>query len=329
MVSIIKQSPAPRSLKTNIAHATYYVKRFFWLIPLTNIGENPDQYNLGPYMHFILILSLFVILFFLILFIFRHKVKAKLLQIFDYIITYKIVKKLIVNWCILLLYLRGYFELETKVLILLFSTPNILYILNLLFKFFPSLETPLILTSFWFTTALCCYSIDDLCIFLSKILLKEITFNLIFTEELEKTIKLKDNPIIQSGIFTLGGKLTAAGQAAIYTGMTAALTGISITAINAWAGLKRDQATAQENESQRQADAKKRQEDYRENRRQRQATARENERQRQARARENERQRQATARENEEQRQATARENEKQRQHERDRWEENKKGKWF
>jgi hypothetical protein len=216
---------------------------FFWLPLFTHVGEQPYVYDpQSP-----------IILFFgILLYLFIRRLIDYIPQLFSEALNNSLFRKLVVYYCLALLYIRGLFEKEHKIVIFSMTIPNLLFFVNFFVEEISLTSSYWVLASIWFSTGITLYAVDDLCIFLSKLLREEIKLS-IFVKYLSQVIDNMDNDNIRAGIFTTPGKLSVAGQAAIFTGVIACIAGLSTTSINTWYNFKRDQMATEQADRDRQA----------------------------------------------------------------------------
>jgi hypothetical protein len=231
---------------------------FYWFPLLLHVGEHPDVYDLRSPVFLIPIVLFYI--FGILLFLFRAKLLDRIHKLFSKAIKNKLFKKLVINYCLALFYVRGLFEREHKIIIFGMMFPNLVYFINYFVEEISLTSSCWVLVGIWFSTGITLYAIEDLCIWLSKLLREDVKTS-IFVNDLSQVINNMDNDILHAGIFTTAGKLSAAGQAAIFSGVATGIIGISTTSINTWYNFKRDQMAFEQAERQRQAEAAQRERD--------------------------------------------------------------------
>lgn len=295
--------------------------RFFGLFALFTIAEDPVKYNLTPYQNTIYIMVFVLVFIGTLTFLLKDLLTEVSVTIFYYFLQFSLSRKFVCYYCYMILHVRGFFEFEYLVIPLLFGAPNVLFLINWCLELIPLFSNWFLLMLLWFSIGMTLLTWDQIGARVDTMLKEHPTdpFSTMFETFLAE--KRSVSPFLHAalGLGTLK-KLSAAGQAAIFAGATAALTGISVAAINVWYNDRKDQRVAEQKEKDRQAYAEQEE-------KKRQAYAEQEEKKHQAYAEQEEKKRQAQAAEARKDREAkkerkTAKyaENEAQRKHEKEHW---------
>jgi hypothetical protein len=187
-----------------------YNKAYLWLFGLFQIAENPDTFDLSPYIHYIYLSSFLFIILGIFLFSLRDKIFALIKKIGFKLLLNQNVLMFTCYYLYLIFALRKIFDRHNAIIIsIIMGIGHISFLSNLLLNPDGFLAKPVFWMLLWFTLGVTLISLDQFT-------------NKMFTPP----------PFNESGFFTKLGTLTAAGQAAIYAGIATSLTAITIASLN-------------------------------------------------------------------------------------------------
>ena len=194
----------------------------------------------------------------LILLYFRKAILKYLNALFFYLLKNYICQEVICWYSYLVIMLRGVFETQSPLLILLFTMPNFLYLYETLANHDSILANPFLWMSFWFSLGLSLISLDQLGSKISMLCKESLDhpFSKVFNDFLKRRSKTS-KPFLEKGFLPTFGKLSAAGQAALFTGGFALVTGIGVTSANIWYNERKDARKAAKEDADRAAQTAK------------------------------------------------------------------------
>ena len=259
---------------------------FFSLLALFTIAEDPITYNLSPYSNYLKIVGFGFILMCIIAFCLKDRIVKLYMTLFYILLKYRLPRTVICYYCYVIMHIRGYAELHFVPYSVFFGLPQVAFFVNWILEFSPFFANWFLLMLIWFSIGITFLSWDQIGINVSKIL-EEPTHPFTNAYKAFETTKLPLAPFYHAGFGTIK-KLTAAGQAAILAGVTTAIGGIGVAALNVWGNDRRDQRAAEQANQHREEQA-------REAQRNRDAQATEAQRNREEQAREAQRNRDAQA----------------------------------
>jgi len=226
-------------LKILLANIKYSIKEFFilndslirtGLLPLLVLIDNPETYYLTFNGSLIAISCLVLLVIFLTFF--KEDIKSLIFAFLHYMYNFKIIKKIVNYYLFALVVWKGLFEIEYYLLPFIFILPNCIFIFDVITKTYPYLDNPLFLAAFYLSIGVLFISIDEIVSTFVNLVEKNpshflATNYLLWVEENKKIIHYTKD-FYYRGFFTGAGKLSAAGQAAVYTGIFALGTGVVI-----------------------------------------------------------------------------------------------------
>jgi hypothetical protein len=205
--------------------------KFIWLIALFDVAQKPTEYDLSVYLPLFYKVSVVLLLLLVVVIQFKAVLLTLRTNLFLKALTYILPRRVIMFYCHRVLILRGFFEQDSFILGLYMSAPALLFSISYAFQD-TLLGNPMLWASYWFSLGILLLTWDSQAALISYFLEKEPdhVFSKLFITYLNKMPK--KSPYVEKSFFLLTGKLTAAGQAALYAGIATCLTGISIASIN-------------------------------------------------------------------------------------------------
>jgi len=291
------------SINSRFSTAKVY-QGFFGLLALFEVADHPDKYNLLPYEAYIKEVICLIILSSVLLFYFKKAISDQISHLFLYLLKYRFFRKIICYYCYCVLVIKGFFELDHIIVPIFFGLPNALVLLHWLSSGIAAYGDCIVLMLFWYTIGTTLIAWDQLAMRVTAFLDSNPShpFTRIFYEFLHEKHNSLFTPLIQAGWLPSLGKLSAAGQSALFAGVATMVTGICIAHLNVRYNEHKDKLNAEQADKERQARAEKEDKD------------------RQARAEKEDKDRQAKAEHKKEKRAYQATQVEKQRDHERAHW---------
>jgi len=291
------------SINSRFSTAKVY-QGFFGLLALFEVADHPDKYNLLPYEVYIKEVICLIILSSVLLFYFKKAISDQISHLFLYLLKYRFFRKIICYYCYCVLVIKGFFELDHIIVPIFFGLPNALVLLHWLSSGIAAYGDCIVLMLFWYTIGTTLIAWDQLAMRVTAFLDSNPShpFTRIFYEFLHEKHNSLFTPLIQAGWLPSLGKLSAAGQSALFAGVATMVTGICIAHLNVRYNEHKDKLNAEQADKERQARAEKEDKD------------------RQARAEKEDKDRQAKAEHKKEKRADQATQAEKQRDHERAHW---------
>jgi hypothetical protein len=214
------------------------------LLPLLVILDEPDKYQISINTGLTLCGCLIIIA--IILFYFKNNIKHTLFIIFKYFYGYTIIKTIVNYYCFFLICIKGAYEIDYYLLTLIFIVPNGLYIGDVIFQWYPYLDNPLYLGAFFLSVGILFISLDELASTFVELYKQApdhfLVVNYMVWSKKNSFLFIKADTIYMKGFFTGAGKLSAAGQAAIYGGILAMGTGVAVASINGYSNVSAAQA---------------------------------------------------------------------------------------
>jgi hypothetical protein len=208
--------------------------KFLWLFVVTEQTKDPQVTNvIAPYLTKQNLIML-IILFSLFIF-YLKKNENKILQmrntLFLSLLEFSISREIICLLSYNLIYLRGLFETQAKIIVYSIAFPGILSAFDQYFHWVPLFDNPYFMCCFFCTLGVSLAILDSLGMEISAIIEKypQHPFSIAFSQFL---LKKRKSDILARGFFTKLGTLTATGQAALFAGALAAIGTISTTWIN-------------------------------------------------------------------------------------------------
>lgn len=208
--------------------------KFLWLFVVTEETKDPKVTNVvAPYLT---IQNLIIVIFFFSLFIFYlKKNKNNILQkrntLFLSLLEFSVSRKVICFLSYNLIYLRGLFEIQAKIIIYSIAFPGIFSAFDQYFQWVPFFNNPYFICCIYCTLGVSLTILDSLGMEISAIMERypQHPFSIAFSEFLSENRK---SDVLSRGFFTKLGTLTATGQAALFAGALAAMGAISTTWMN-------------------------------------------------------------------------------------------------
>lgn len=196
------------------------------------MANNSDGYDLKPYLPLLYSFLLFWFFLLIILKIYYAQILNYVKKVSEFIFqricnnskTLDVLAYLISK----LFFIRGAFEIEHKSLPYLMSLPYIIFTTDYIFHFVPWLDKPFLWGIFYCTLGLDMIILDSIgsqiSLFISE------NGDHVLSQKIQTYLTSQD--MIARGFFKGAGRLSAAGQAAIYAGSLAFGSTVAVTILN-------------------------------------------------------------------------------------------------
>lgn len=247
---------------TSIFSSTKVYQGFFGLLSLFEIADHPEKYNLLPYEVYLKQVFCLIILSSLLLFYFKKGIGDQISHIFLYLLKYRFFRTLICYYCYCVLVIKGFFEHDHIIVPIFFGLPNALVLLHWVSSGIAAYGDCIVLMLFWYTIGTTLIAWDQLAMRVTTFVDSNPShpFTKIFYDFLHKRHNSLFAPFIQAGWLPSLGKLSAAGQSALFAGAATMVTGISIAYLNVRYNERKDNLNAEQADKDRQAKAEEKRE---------------------------------------------------------------------